>query len=127
MTEQERTFVYIAGPYSGRTHDWQSYNEIEANIAKARDAAKFCAENGLPFYCPHTNTAHFEVIAPDLPAEYWYAMDNIFLDLSSAVLLVGGWEGSKGARAEAERATAQGKRVFGPDKGEGLVSWWNSR
>ena len=81
----ERSFVYIAGPYSGRTHDYNSYNEIEINISKAREAAKFLAENGIPFFCPHANSAHFEVITPSVGLDYWYKMDNIFVDLSSAI------------------------------------------
>ena len=118
-------FVYVAGPYSGKTHDHQSYNEIDANIAQAREAAKFLAENGVPFYCPHTNAAHFEVIAPDLPIEYWYKMDNVFVDLSSAVFLVEGWQVSLGTQAEMRRARQSGKRIFYPDEGRSLVDWWN--
>ena len=117
-------FVYIAGPYSGKTHDHQSYNEIDANIAQAREAAKFLAENGMPFYCPHTNTAHFEVIAPDLPVEYWYEMDNVFVDLSSAVFLVEGWQVSLGTQGEMRRARRSGKPIFYPDEGRALVDWW---
>ena len=117
-------FVYIAGPYSGKTHDHQSYNEIDANIAQAREAAKFLAENGMPFYCPHTNTAHFEVIAPDLPVEYWYEMDNVFVDLSSAVFLVEGWQVSLGTQGEMQRARRSGKPIFYPDEGRALVDWW---
>ena len=117
-------FVHIAGPYSGKTHDHQSYNEIDANIAQAREAAKFLAENGMPFYCPHTNTAHFEVIAPDLPVEYWYDMDNVFVDLSSAVFLVEGWQVSLGTQGEMRRARRSGKPIFYPDEGRALVDWW---
>ena len=122
---KDRQFVYIAGPYAGKTHDYQSYNEIDANIARAREAGKFLATHGVPFYCPHTNAAHFEVIAPELPIEYWYAMDNVFLDLSAAVLLVEGWPDSEGTKVEMRRARRSGKRVFYPDEGMSLVDWWN--
>ena len=118
-------FVYIAGPYSGKTHDHQSYNEIDANITRAREAAKFLAIHGVPFYCPHTNAAHFEVIVPDLPIEYWYAMDNVFLDLSSALFLVEGWQNSAGTKEEMQRARRSGKHIFYPDAGMALVDWWN--
>ena len=122
---KDRQFVYIAGPYSGKTHDYRSYNEIDINIARAREAGKFLAMNGVPFYCPHANTAHFEVIVPDLSVEYWYEMDNVFVDLSSAVFLVEGWQESDGTQAEMLRATAAGTPVFYPDEGALLVDWWN--
>ncbi len=121
---KKKTFVYIAGPYRGQTHDWRSYIEIDANINRAREAAKFCAENGLPFYCPHTHAAHFEVITPNLPPEFWYEMDSIYVALCSAILLVNGWEQSAGTLAETERAYRMGKLVFLPNEREVLVEWW---
>lgn len=121
-----RTFVYVAGPYKGKTHDWRSYNEIDINIAKAREVSKFLAENGIPYFCPHANTAHMEVITAEIPAEYWYEMDNLFVDLSSAVFLVEGWQNSSGTKAEIDRALAAKKLVFYPDSGDVLVAWWRN-
>lgn len=119
-----RTFVYVAGPYKGKTHDWQSYNEIDINIAKAREVSRFLAEHGIPYFCPHANTAHMEVITPELPVEYWYEMDNLFVDLSSAVFLITGWAESFGTVAEIKRARAAKKPVFFPQEGGKLVAWW---
>ena len=107
-----KTFVYIAGPYKGWTHDAKSYEQIDANIARARSAARACAISGLPYFCPHMNSAHFEIMCPTVSPEMWYQMDNIFVDFASAILLVQNWEHSTGAVEEVARAEANGTPIF---------------
>ncbi|KKM81588.1 hypothetical protein LCGC14_1328270 [marine sediment metagenome] len=127
-----KTFVFISGPYQGDSYDYRSYEQIDANIAQARGAAKRLAISGIPYFAPHMNSAHFEVIAPTVPVEYWYKMDNIFLDRSSALLMLPRWDQSQGAKAEMERAIEWSKpifRMFNDMAGnfggfEDLEKWW---
>lgn len=119
-------FVYIAGPYRPRSgkHDASAYDEIDENIQRARKAAQFLAEHDIPFFCPHLNSAHFETDAPDVPPEFWLRMDLTILIHAAAVLLVDGWEHSKGAQAEVAEARKRGISVFTPDRADALVVDW---
>ncbi len=120
------TYVYIAGPYMGRKrmHDFRGYEEIDQNISRARETAAFLANNEIPFFCPHLNSAHFEVITPNVKPDYWYEMDLELLKPASAVLLLDGWRRSKGTLREIEVAHILGIPVFYPEEKEELVTWW---
>lgn len=120
------SFVYIAGPYraKGGGHDATVYLEIDRNIAKAREAAAFLAQNLVPFFCPHLNSCHFEVIAPNTPPQYWYDLDMEILEHASAIWLIDGWENSGGALAERDRANELGIINWMPNSGVELVDWW---
>lgn len=88
---KRRTYVYVAGPYMGKnTHDHHSYFRIHENIAKAHEAGLTLARHGYGYFCPHTHSAHNEVIAPDLPPEYWYELDMHFLRACDAMLVLPG-------------------------------------
>ena len=100
--------VYIAGPYMGKTHDSYAYHEIERNIAAAREAAAALIREGYGFFCPHLNSAHFEVITPEVEADFWRDKDMRFLEVADAMLLLEGWEHSQGAKRE---------RIAGLDSG----------
>lgn len=103
--------VYIAGPYMGaHTHDYSSYFRIHENIAKAHEASLAVARLGYGFFCPHTHSAHNEVIAPDLPPEYWYELDLRFLTICDAILVLPGE--SRGVKREIAEAEAWGIPVF---------------
>lgn len=116
--------VYIAGPYTG-----DNYLAVEANIAQAREAAAWLANNGVGYYCPHLNSAHFEAITPDVPIAFWYEMDYRLLDVCDALLVLPGWEKSWGTARELERAQEQNKPVFywlDDFTGSGLLLEWAS-
>jgi len=120
-----KTFVYIAGPYRGTaTHDAEGYSEIDANINRAREAAATLARLGIPFFCPHLNSAHFEVIVPDVKPAYWLKMDMIFVDLASVLWVLPGWEESEGTQEEIKRAEQAGKPVFYSSELDKLVAFW---
>ncbi len=115
-----RPILYISGPYSpgnGRT--------VAENIAVARKYAVAAVKAGWFPFTPHLNTAHFEVDCPDVPHEDWLAGDLAILDLlnpvTDAVLMLPGWEGSRGATEERQRAISRGLEVFDPPVYPGCV------
>lgn len=110
--------VYIAGRYSGK-----DYNEIDRNIALAREWATELGLAGVTYFCPHTHSQHFEAVAPAIAYEFWLKLDMHFLHTScNAILLLPGWELSSGARKEKEEAEALGYAVlFTPDD---AIEWF---
>jgi hypothetical protein len=104
--------IYIAGPYMGKTHDYRSYHEIERNIAAAREMAAELVWLGYGFFCPHTHSAHFEVIRPEASLDYWRRLDLRFLDVCDALITLSGWNESDGAREEVRRAREKKLPVF---------------
>ena len=108
-----RPILYISGPYSagnGRT--------VAENIAVARRYAVAAARKGWMPLTPHLNTAHFEEDCPEIPNEDWIDGDLAILRLlpraRAAVLMLPGWEQSKGARLERDWAINLGLEVFDP-------------
>lgn len=101
------TFVYIAGPYRA-----DSYTAIEANINEAREWAAKLAQSGIPFVCPHLNSAHFEAITPDVPPEFWLAMYLRILESASAMLLLPSWGESVGTQTERDWMKAMGRPIY---------------
>ena len=102
--------VYVAGAYTSPT-----YLGVEANIAAAREACAVLAGMGIAYLSPHQNSAHMEVIAPDVPPEFWYEMTMEMLRRSDAILLLPNWTKSHGAQQEDEEAHRLGlpKFVYG--------------
>ena len=108
-----RPILYISGPYSaghGRT--------VAENIAVARAHAVAAARKGWIPFTPHLNTAHFEVDCPEISHQEWLDGDLAILRALSqagvAVLLLPGWEQSKGARLERDWAIHLNLEVFDP-------------
>lgn len=99
--------VYIAGPYGGA-----DYLAIDRNIAAAREVAAALADARIGFVCPHLNSAHFEAVTPDVPEEWWKALDLEILGRCDAILLIDGWSQSDGAEGEARHASGLGLPVF---------------
>ena len=108
-----RPILYLSGPYSpgnGRT--------VAENIAVALAHAVAAARKGWFPFTPHLNTAGFEIDCPDVPNEDWIDGDIAILRLlpraRAAVLLLPGWEQSKGARLERDWAIHLNLEVFDP-------------
>ena len=108
-----RPILYISGPYSaghGRT--------VEDNIAVARRYAVAAANAGWMPFTPHLNTAGFEIDCPEISHQEWLDGDLAILRALSqagvAVLLLPGWEQSKGARLERDWAIHLNLKVFDP-------------
>lgn len=103
--------VYIAGPYAGPTHDGKSYYEISRNILEAREWAKRVIEAGAFPFTPHLNSFHMELDV-DRSADWWREADLEMLRRCDAILLIPGWDRSKGARMERAFAVDHGIRTL---------------
>lgn len=108
-----RPILYISGPYSpgyGRS--------TEDNIETARAYAVRAWEMGWAAFTPHLNTAGFEHLCTGVEHDDWLDGDLAILSLlkpaRAAVLLLPGWEQSKGARLERDWAIHLNLEVFDP-------------
>ena len=121
------TYVYVAGPYrptGGGPHTWESYCDIDTNINESRRWSIRLAQDGIPFFSPHLNSAHFESFAPDVPPDYWLNMDLQLLQFADAVLLLPNWRLSSGAKAEKDFALNHGIAVYTHTMYDSLVDLW---
>lgn len=96
--------VYIGGPFRAAT----AYKVFQ-NINKAEALAYEVWAAGMVAICPHNNTRHFD---GELTDSVWLDGDLELLKRSDAMILVEGWERSKGASAEVAFAQDQGIPVF---------------
>ena len=124
----DNSYVYIAGPYmaKGGGHDWAYYPEIDEHINEARRWAIKLVDNRIPYFCPHLNSAHFEVFCPAAKPEFWYNLDNLFLPPASALLLIPGWLDSRGARDERGLAESLGIPCYNYGEFYELVAYWET-
>jgi len=99
--------VYIAGPYRQNANVGRT--ELE-NVRLAEGVAIACARANVLFFCPHLNSAHQSGVAP---AEFYLRLDLEILRRScDVVLLLPGWQHSKGTLGEIRLATEQRKPVY---------------
>lgn len=106
----KKPFVYIAGPYRSAI-----VNGIAENIAKARVVAVECWRLGFTTICPHLNSMFMDGAADD---DVFLIGDLDILDALAkseqgcVVVLVDGWQESKGACMEVEFARQKGILIF---------------
>lgn len=96
--------VYIAGPFRGET-SW----EVAENVRAAERVGLEVARLGYMPLTPHANTAHFDGCLPDA---FWLEGTLELLRRCDAVVLVPGWERSRGTKAEIREAEARKIPVF---------------
>lgn len=95
MERREVKIVYIAGPY--RHADPLG---VESHISCARSVAVLLTRAGIPYYCPHLNSARFEHFAPNTPDSFYLDMGLAFLARCEAMLVLPDYEMSEGTLAE---------------------------
>jgi nucleoside 2-deoxyribosyltransferase len=89
--------IYVAGPLFG-PNDWEIRRHIHRAAALGYEVAKLGAYPVIP----HTNTG--SVFIGTIDTAFWYAGTLELLRRCDAVILVMGWQDSKGANAEVEEA-----------------------
>jgi len=97
--------LYVAGPYSADTDEG-----ISQNIENAGVIAQQLWDEGFTVICPHTNTAQFTHDKTSY-ADYIEG-DLVMLARCDGIVLIDGWENSKGAIGEKERAELLNIPVF---------------
>ncbi len=110
-----KPLVYISGPYRGDVH---------RNILNARLMAIRLWEAGFAVLCPHQNTAHFEQDCSVSPEDYIEG-DLRMIEGCDAVLMLEGWEDSKGSVEERQHALTLGVSVF--HDAHDLTCWLKKR
>lgn len=108
LTNVSPPLVYVAGAYSAPTR-----SGVEANIRRAEHYALAVARIGGMPVCPHTNTAHprFSELQE---YQFWIVGTMALMRVCNAVVMVEGWEDSKGAVGEREEAIRLHIPVFAP-------------
>ena len=92
--------AYIAGPYRASTK-----LGVIRNIIKARKVAKKYWRKGYAVFCPHLNSGLMDGIALE---EVFLKGDLEFLQHADIMVVIPGWERSKGTLGEMEFAKAKG-------------------
>lgn len=110
--------IYIAGPYTAPTN-W----EVQENINRAMAAGRFVAEMGAMPLIPHSNTP-LPFIGIQTP-QFWYDGTMELLRRSDGILLIDGWETSKGATAEHSEAFKLDKKIFYMSELDRMRLWIN--
>jgi hypothetical protein len=94
--------VYVSGRYSGN---------VDENIAAAAEVAVQLWERGHAVLCPHLNTAHFEKFCKATYEQY-IAGDLDMISRCDAIVMLVGWEDSRGAVIERDYATDLGMPIY---------------
>lgn len=102
--------IYLAGPYSGSGEigSNQYIEERDANVTHARNIALKLWKAGASVLCPHLNSYDMD---DQLPYEAFLVGYLQMLKLVDLVVLLPGWQESRGARLEREYAVRNGIAV----------------
>jgi hypothetical protein len=101
--------IYVSGRYTA--DDWE---ERQANIAAARKVAGELWKAGHTALCPHLNSANFEDDFPEIQYEQYIESDLQMVARCDALMMVEGWERSKGANIERNYALSLGIPIYYP-------------
>jgi hypothetical protein len=111
--------VYLAGPFRGKDSFEVNSNVQQATVAMYGliDAARSAGVK-VAVICPHSMTQNFDRTFDD---EYWLAATMELMYRCDVLLMLPGWENSKGAKLERKAALAKQKLVF--DSVADLTKW----
>lgn len=105
MRSRSNIAVYIAGPYTAGTDA-----EVMSNVRAAISMADTLRSAGFQVYVPHLS--HFWHIRLGREYEDWLDQGFFWLGKCNVVLLLPGWENSKGAKLEYERARSLSMPIY---------------
>ncbi len=112
--------AYISGPYRADT-----VNGIWENVQAARKIALKYWRLGYAVVCPHMNTAMMDGACPD---DAWLKGHVEIMLRCDVVVMMEGWEWSKGAIEECKAALRNGLEIVYLEKyTEAEVAYWNER
>ncbi len=106
MTSAKRRkfVIYVAGPYRAPT-----WGGVKKNVADAMDVAAELLEAGYTVICPHSMTHGFEMYG--LANDVFLESDLELVRRCDALVMLPGWQSSRGSRAEHELATSLDKHI----------------
>ena len=100
--------VYVAGPYSA-----DNVLDVLKNIGRGQKACVELFKRGYAPFCPwHDKTYVIDDPDFDFTVQQFYDYSMAWLEASDAVLVLEGYERSKGTLKEIERAKELGIQVF---------------
>lgn len=97
--------VYISGPMTANNG-----KSIEEHVAAGVKVYLHLLQHGVPAFCPHLSGA-FPSAWSVLSHDQWLAYDEAIIDHCTHLLMLPGWEYSKGAMHEYRYASAFGKPI----------------
>lgn len=103
--------LYVAGPLTTGCFTNGIFNlwAWEQNIRRAEVVALECMSLGVAVICVHTQARFW---FGQVPEDLAIAADSVLLSRSDAVVLVEGWEYSKGTKAEIDLARSRSMPVL---------------
>jgi hypothetical protein len=102
-SNKRNNVIYISGKLSA--------GNIRENTSIARKAAVKLWELGYTVICPHLNTIDFHVDC-DIDYTDYIEGDLVIIDRCDAILMLPGWQESRGALVEHYYAKEKGKKIF---------------
>ncbi|MBI4133954.1 MAG: DUF4406 domain-containing protein [Candidatus Terrybacteria bacterium] len=105
--------VGIIGPYfSGGNLRKIDHNIANAQYVMQAIANRFAESRLVGFFCPHSHTARFNVLA-QAPEPYYHMLDETIYDRAcDAYVVLPDWKQSTGAQRDYRRARDLGRPVF---------------
>jgi hypothetical protein len=116
MSASKKLVIYISGPYRA-----DCPFDVHRNILAAAELAVSMWRSDMVAICPHLNTAFFDFYAPAITHEEFIEGDLELVRRSDALVTVGNWRDSAGARTEIALAKSRGIPVF--HSKEELFTW----
>jgi len=99
--------IYVAGPYSDDIDERK-----QENIAAAMDVGAELYRRGYAPFIPHSMTADFEILYPDIPREVYLSTDLLWVSLCANMFMLDCWEDSPGAQTERNLALILERPIY---------------
>lgn len=100
------TLLYLAGPYRSPLGIWG----VKRNIETAATVARQLWAAGYAVICPHLNTALMD--GPDVQDEIFLKGDLVMLRRCDGIVMLPGWERSRGSKDEVYQANRAGLKLL---------------